>query len=164
MIFVTVGTHEQSFNRLIRYMDQWAKEHDEEVIVQLGYTKLIPQNCRYFKIAGHNEYLDLINRARIVITHGGPCCFTKVLKSGKIPVVVPRQKRFGEHVDDHQMDISCEIEQRNHNIIVVKDVEQLGDIISNYEKMTEGMNKNGIEINNKEFCRALSEIVDNMFM
>ena len=25
MIFVTVGTHEQQFNRLIEYMDQWLR-------------------------------------------------------------------------------------------------------------------------------------------
>ena len=38
MIFVTVGTHEQQFNRLIEYMDIWASEHDEKVVIQTGYS------------------------------------------------------------------------------------------------------------------------------
>ena len=47
MIFITVGTHEQPFNRLVEYMDKWALSHDEEVIIQTGYTKYEPSNCKW---------------------------------------------------------------------------------------------------------------------
>ncbi len=57
MIFVTVGTHEQQFNRLVGYMDKWAAEHDEEVIMQVGFTNA-PQNCRSQKIYDQEAYAD----------------------------------------------------------------------------------------------------------
>ena len=162
MIFVTVGTHEQQFNRLVGYMDKWAAEHDEEVIMQVGFTNA-PKNCRSQKIYDQEEFLDLITRARIVITHGGPCCFTKVLKCGKIPVVVPRMHKLGEHVDDHQVDITREVARKYNNIIVVDDIDKLGSIIADYDKITQNMNNRYIEFNNGKFCEALSGIVDNLF-
>ncbi len=162
MIFVTVGTHEQQFNRLVGYMDKWAAEHDEEVIMQVGFTNA-PKNCRSQKIYDQEEFLDLITRARIVITHGGPCCFTKVLKCGKIPVVVPRKHKLGEHVDDHQVDITREVARKYNNIIVVDDIDKLGSIIADYDKITQNMNNRYIEFNNGKFCEALSGIVDNLF-
>ena len=162
MIFVTVGTHEQQFNRLVGYMDKWAAEHDEEVIMQVGFTNA-PKNCRSQKIYDQEEFLDLITRARIVITHGGPCCFTKVLKCGKIPVVVPRKHKLGEHVDDHQVDITREVARKYNNIIVVDDIDKLGSIIADYDKLTQTMNNRYIEFNNGKFCEALSGIVDNLF-
>lgn len=163
MIFVTVGTHEQSFDRLIDYMDKWAGEHDEEVIMQIGYSKKTPVNCKWHKIIDHDEFIELEKKARIVITHGGPCCFTEVLKNGKIPVVVPRMHKRGEHVDDHQLGISREYEKKYNNIIVVEDIEKLGDCIENYEALIKDKNGSCVESNNEKFCKALSEIVDRIF-
>ena len=163
MIFVTVGTHEQPFNRLVEYMDRWAGEHDEEVIMQTGFTKIEPVNCKWFKITDHDEFMDLIGKARIVVTHGGPCCFSKVLKSGKIPVVVPRSHKKGEHIDDHQIEITRAIEEKYHNIILIEDIEKLGDALENYDSITAKLSKPGFENNNREFCDALSRIVDGLF-
>lgn len=49
MIFVTVGTHEQPFNRLVEYMDQWAGGHNEEVVIQTGFSSYEPENCKWSK-------------------------------------------------------------------------------------------------------------------
>ena len=163
MIFVTVGTHEQSFERLTDYMDKWAGSHDEEVIVQLGYTKKVPVNCTWHKMIKHDDYLRLLDNARIVITHGGPACFTEVLKSGKVPIVVPRMKKMGEHVDDHQVEICREYEKKYRNIIVIEDIEKLGGVIDDYDNITKDMNKGFSESNNAAFCEALSDIVDRLF-
>ena len=45
MIFVTVGTHEQQFNRLVEYMDRWASTHEEEVIIQTGFSTYKPKKA-----------------------------------------------------------------------------------------------------------------------
>ena len=50
MIFVTVGTHEQQFNRLVQYMDKWASEHEEKVVIQSGYCTYEPQYAEYSKM------------------------------------------------------------------------------------------------------------------
>ena len=163
MIFVTVGTHEQSFDRLIDYMDKWAEEHDEEVVMQIGYSKKTPANCKWYKLIDHDEFIGYEKKARIVITHGGPCCFTEVLKNGKIPVVVPRMHKRGEHVDDHQVEITREYEKKYNNIIVVEDIEKLGEVIDNYEDIAKGKNYSCAKSNNENFCKELSEIVDHLF-
>ena len=163
MIFVTVGTHEQSFDRLTDYMDRWAGAHDEEVVMQIGYTKKEPKNVTWYRLLKHDEYLKYLEDARIVITHGGPACFTEVLKAGKVPIVVPRKKSRGEQVDDHQVHICREYEKKYGNILVVEEIEKLGGLIEKYDEVTKDMPKGFIESNNEAFCQALSDIVDKLF-
>ena len=71
MIFVTVGTHEQPFNRLIEYMDHWAKTHNEKVIMQTGFSTYIPKHAEWKKLYPYQEMIEMVKDARIVITHGG---------------------------------------------------------------------------------------------
>ena len=161
MIFVTVGTHEQPFDRLVKYMDEWAECHKEEVIIQTGFSLYEPCNCKWQKLFSYNEMEEKIEQARIVITHGGPSSFIAPLQIGKIPIVVPRKKEFGEHVNDHQLDFSNAVAQRQKNIIVVNDVNKLSEIIDNYDLYVADMN-NKSENNNSEFCRKFEKIVSEI--
>lgn len=162
MIFVTVGTHEQPFNRLIEYMDKWAGEHDEKVIIQSGFSTYKPQNCKWRKMYPYKIILENMSRARIVITHGGPSSFIMPLQIGKIPIVVPRKKDFNEHVNDHQVEFSKIVEKQRENIIVVENIDKLGEVVARYEDIVSGM-KNGLQSNNEKFCNEFQEIVDNFF-
>ncbi|MSC67916.1 hypothetical protein GKE00_03200 [Faecalibacterium prausnitzii] len=73
MIFVTVGTHEQPFNRLVEYIDKLKEKGkiEEEVIIQTGYSTYQPQYCEWKKLYPYQEMVKLVEEARIVITHGG---------------------------------------------------------------------------------------------
>ena len=73
MIFVTVGTHEQPFNRLIQKVDDLKKEGmiQEEVIMQTGYSTYEPQYCQWDKLIPYQQMVKNVENARIVITHGG---------------------------------------------------------------------------------------------
>ncbi|MDI6655433.1 MAG: beta-1,4-galactosyltransferase, partial [Candidatus Hydrothermarchaeota archaeon] len=44
MIFVTVGTHNQSFERLVKKADEIAGKIGEKVVIQTGHTKYKPKN------------------------------------------------------------------------------------------------------------------------
>ena len=160
MIFVTVGTHEQQFNRLVSYMDKWAETHDEEVIIQTGYSTYEPQNANWSKLFPYSEMIRLVNEARIVITHGGPSSFIMPLQVGKTPIVVPREKRFDEHVNDHQVKFCKEVESRMGTIVVVEDVEKLSEVIDNYENLGTDAKSTS---NNAAFCEKLENIVEAMF-
>ena len=135
MIFVTVGTHEQPFDRLVKCIDQMVADGKikEEVIIQKGYTDYEPQNCECHKLIGYDDMKKYIADARIVVTHGGPASFVAPLSIGKIPVVVPRQYKYNEHVNDHQLDFAREVEKRMKNIIVAENEEEIIDAIVNYE-------------------------------
>lgn len=160
MIFVTVGTHEQQFNRLIECIDNLKKDDiiKEEVIMQTGYSTYEPQYCKWNKLIPYSEMIDNIEKANIVITHGGPASFTMPLQINKIPIVVPRQLKFKEHVNDHQVEFSKAVAERMKNIIPVYEIESLKETILNYEKIVHSM-KAGIDSNNKQFNNRLNEIV-----
>ena len=164
MIFVTVGTHEQPFNRLVEYVDQLKKEKiiEEEVFIQSGYTTYEPKYCKFSKLIPYSDMQKYIQKARIVITHGGPASFIMPLQVGKVPVVVPRQKKYGEHVNDHQLEFAQEVEKRKKNIILIDNIEKLKDIIINYDDIVSNLSC-GIDGNNEQFNKKLSEIVDEMF-
>ncbi len=163
MIFVTVGTHEQPFDRLIEYMDKLAATIEEDVVIQSGFSTYVPQNCTWKKLFSYTEMNTNVEQARVVITHGGPSSFIAPLQIGKIPIVVPRRKEFNEHVNDHQLNFCREVAKRQKCIIEVEDVKELKRIIEKYDEIIMGM-KNGLKSNNEKFCRELAEMVRKMFI
>lgn len=164
MIFVTVGTHEQPFNRLVECIDELKKDGyiQEDVIIQTGYSTYEPRHCKWQKLFSYQEMLKLVKEARIVITHGGPSSFIMPLQIGKTPIVVPRRHEFNEHVNDHQVAFSKAVEERMGTIIVVEDTNKLGETITNYEKINSGM-ESGLKTNNSRFNKELSIIVTELF-
>ena len=162
MIFVTVGTHEQPFNRLVEYMDKWAAGHDEEVIMQTGFSTYEPKHCEWSKLYPYSQMVELVEKARIVITHGGPSSFIMPLQIGKIPIVVPRKKEFDEHVNDHQVEFSKAVAERQGNIVVVENVDMLSDTIENYPNVVKSMPA-ALNCNNTAFNQNLEKIVQELF-
>lgn len=164
MIFVTVGTHEQQFDRLIKYIDKLVEngEITEEVIIQTGFSNYKPKRCKFSRLMPYNEMINNIKEARIIITHGGPATFVMPLHIGKIPIVVPRLKRFNEHINDHQLEFAKLVKERNKNIIVIEEIDTLSDVLKSYDKFIELMPR-GIKSNNekfnKDFDRIIKEII-----
>jgi UDP-N-acetylglucosamine transferase subunit ALG13 len=164
MIFVTVGTHEQQFNRLIEEVDRLKGEGiiDDEVIMQTGYSTYEPKYCEYKKLLAYNKMQKYIEQARIVITHGGPASFIAPLQIGKIPIVVPRQKQYDEHVNDHQLEFCRSVAQRMGNIIVVEEIGKLRENIVNYDFVVNSM-PSDIGHNNAVFNEKMEKIVEEFF-
>lgn len=163
MIFVTVGTHEQQFNRLIQKVDELKKEGiiQEDVIMQIGYSTYEPQYCQWSKFIPYQQMLKYVEVARIIITHGGPASFIMSLRVGKIPIVVPRQYKFDEHVNNHQVEFARTVFKRKGMIIDVEDIEILGDAIMSYDQFDIGM-RYGMSSNNAKFCCDFEKIVDGI--
>lgn len=164
MIFVTVGTHEQPFNRLVQEIDNLKRDGviTEDVIMQTGYSTYEPKYCQWDKLIPYKQMIKNVEDARIVITHGGPASFIMPLQIGKTPIVVPRQKKFDEHVNDHQVEFARNVAERMGTIISVEDTNKLGEVIINYDTIIANMN-NKIMSNNKVFCDDLENIVKDLF-
>lgn len=163
MIFITVGTHEQPFDRLLKCIDKMVEDGiiKEEVVCQKGYTDYEPKYYKADKLIPYEQMQENIEKARIVITHGGPASFIAPLSIGKIPIVVPRKKEFNEHVNNHQLEFSKEVEKRMKNIIVAETDEELIDAVSNYEKKIKKLsNKNNS--NNKKFNNGLIKEIEDI--
>ena len=160
MIFVTVGTHEQPFNRLIQKVDELKRDNiiKEDVIIQTGFSTYEPKFCQWSKLLSYQEMVKNVEKAHIVITHGGPASFIMPLQIGKTPIVVPRQYQFNEHVNDHQVEFAKNVERRMGTIIPVEDINTLGNIIINYDQIVTGMG-HGMSSNNEKFNTELEKVV-----
>lgn len=165
MIFVTVGTHEQPFDRLVKCIDDLKGQGNiqEDVIIQTGFSTYEPKNCEWSKMLPFSEMTKNVAEARIIITHGGPASFLMALQIGKIPIVVPRQKQLKEHVNDHQVLFSRAVAERMGNIIVVENMTGMEDAIRSYEETAASMAA-AHKSNNSNFNAAFGKMVNGMMV
>lgn len=133
MIFVTVGTHEDPFDRLVRAAEALAAR--EEVVLQKGTSTVPTPQCRASASLSPEAMADAFSRARIVVGHGGPSTLLEAGAHGHVPILVPRSARFGEHVDDHQVAFARRIADRVH---VVFDPEDLVDEVGRHAERVAG--------------------------
>ena len=106
MIFVTLGSQKFQFDRLLTVMDQIAKSGTEhEIFAQTGASTYVPAHFAHKAFLDADEYAAAMQRADIVITHGGTGAIIGAVKRGKKVIAVPRLAQYGEHVDDHQLQI-----------------------------------------------------------
>ena len=99
-----------------------------------------------------------MNRADIIITHGGPATFMGAIAKGKKPIVVPRQEKFGEHVNDHQIEFAEQVSERFGNIVVVEEINELQNYLrTNFTDVTMAVS------NNETFNNRFKIEVGNMF-
>ena len=159
MIFVTVGTHEQQFDRLIKEVDRLKKENliQDEVFIQTGYSNYIPKYCEWEKIISYEKMNQMIEESDIIITHGGPATFMGVIAKGKVPIVVPRQKKFGEHVNDHQMDFVEKV-LNIYNLTVITNINDLMACISK----TNEQQSTDLKTNNNLFMENFIDMIDDL--
>lgn len=131
MIFITVGSQKFQFNRLLKAIDELIEKKfiSEEVFAQVGSSDYIPRNYEYKDFLDREEFAKVSEKADIVITHGGTGAIIGALKKKKRVIAVPRLAEYGEHVDNHQIQLLKEFDQMNL-ISVCYDLEELGKIYS----------------------------------
>lgn len=103
MILVTLGTQKQPFTRLLDAIEN--ANIKDEIIVQAGHTKYLSNKMKIFDFISYEEMDKLVDKADIIITHGGTGSIVGPLKKHKKIIAVPRLNKYGEHVDDHQIQI-----------------------------------------------------------
>lgn len=133
MIFVTLGNHYQPFNRLLKELDNLAKNKIiDDVFVQAGYSDYQLKYCAYQKFIGFNNFASLIKKSVFVITHAGAGSIINILSLNKPAVVVPRLCKYGEHTNDHQLQITRALYKQG-KIIPVFDIKKLDIAIKKAE-------------------------------
>lgn len=119
--------HTAGFERLIRKMDEIAGRVDEEVVMQIGHTRYIPQNAKSFKFVAEDELKKLCHEARAVVTHGA-MTIIDALQEGTPVIAVPRLHKYGEHINDHQLYFVQEL-QKAGKVAAVYDVDELEEAL-----------------------------------
>jgi len=161
MIFVTVGTQDKPFNRLLEAIDKAIenKQINDEVIVQAGYTKYDSQNMKILEYVPFEDFEKYIESAEVIITHGGVGSIISSVKKGKKVVAVARLSEYGEHTNDHQLQV---IEKMSKDGYII-DGNDLNNIAEAVEKAKKMVTKEYIP-NTDNFIDALKKEIDKLFV
>lgn len=163
MIFVMVGTERFPFDRLLRAIDlgfETGKIH-EEIFAQIGSSVYIPRLFKSCKFLPFNEIVKLIKESDIVVTHAGVGSVLLCLSLNKIPIAFPRFMKYGEHLDDHQLEFATQMETQQ-KLLVAYDEQNLLDKITNYKSLIESLNAElCTETNRNNLVNFLTSTVEN---
>ena len=134
MIFVTLGSQKFQFNRLLVEIDRLIEEGKitEKVFAQTGYSDYKPKNYKFNKFLNRDEFNDIMSKCDKVITHGGTGAIIGAVKKGKKVIAIPRLSKYGEHVDNHQLQIVKQFKEMGF-IDVCYDIKCLKKVYDNIE-------------------------------
>lgn len=173
MIFVSLGTQDKPFNRIIDYVislkENLKELKSEKIIIQLGQTKLLKsdneriknlENIIIYDMLKPEKMKDIIKDSDIIITHAGVGTIMECLEMDKEIIVVPRKVENLEHVNNHQEEIAFEMEKKGF-LTKVDTYEELENKISMLlkDKYTNEDNKN---LNKKKYISNNEKFNDNL--
>jgi len=124
LIFVSVGTLDRPFDRLIAAVDAMAYDIKEKIIVQIGHSKYRPHKCEFFEFCSNEEMLAYISASSTVISHSGFGIIGNAIHLNKPLILVPREIRFGEAIDK-QYELAEYLSAENESIFCVRDTKDL---------------------------------------
>jgi len=125
LILVLCGTQKQDFSRMIRAVEEIAQ--DEKIIVQAGHSDYDSDQMEIFDFISSDELARLYAQADYVVTHGGAGSMFQAVKAEKKTLVFPRLQKYGEHVDDHQLQLAHKLESLGY-LMVFNDGDMMTDV------------------------------------
>jgi UDP-N-acetylglucosamine transferase subunit ALG13 len=131
LIFVTVGSRNYPFDRLFKKLDELCEQGliKDEIFAQVGTSKYVPKHYKYVDFVSPEEFVDKINKSFLVISHGASGSIMKALNAGKKVVAVTRLEKYGEHINDHQIQNNEAFASNKYVLMADLELENLGDCI-----------------------------------
>ena len=156
MIFITLGSQKFQFNRLLQVVDELIEKGviEERVFAQIGYSDYKPKNYEYKEFLDRDEFIAEEGKCDILITHGGTGAIIGAVKKGKKVIAVPRLAKYGEHVDDHQLQLIAQFKEQNL-ICGLKDCSELEDGL----KYVEGHTFDEYQSNTQTIINSIEEFI-----
>lgn len=156
MILVTVGTQKFQMDRLLQEVDRIAQRGipGETFFVQSGHSTYVLEHCEYAAFLKKEEMEEKIDRCSILLCHAGVGSILRGLKQRKKVIVVPRMQKFGEHVDDHQVEIAETFAKAGY----IKYVEDVSALAAAIEEIA-GWNPKEFISNKEKFNQLILESI-----
>ena len=158
MILVTLGTQDKSFHRLLAAIEKEINcgNIKEKVIVQAGYTKYDSPNMEILNTIPKDEFVKLIEKCDLLITHGGVGSIFDGLKYGKKIIVVPRLSKYHEHTNDHQLEVVQELAETGY-ILPVYEMKELKGALKQIKKW----HPKTYQSNNQNMINLITDYIDH---
>ena len=158
MILVTVGSQKFQFNRLLKKVDELIEKGTikDDVFAQIGASDYKPKNYKFVDFMTQDEFSKKMDECDMIITHAGTGVIVNAVKKEKKVIALPRLSMYGEHVDDHQIQLIKEFEELNF-IEPVYETEQMEDAI----KKAKDKKYNKYISNTDTIINAIEKYIDN---
>jgi UDP-N-acetylglucosamine transferase subunit ALG13 len=159
MILVMLGTQDKPFDRILKAVAREKKKGNikDKVIAQIGCTNFKDDNIKTFDFSSKEEIESLIEKARIIITHAGVGTITECISKDKKVIVIPRLKKYGEHTNDHQMQITKEFALKGY-VLPLYDTRNLSKVLNDIKTFKPVK----YESNNERFKNKIKEYIDKL--
>lgn len=129
MIFVVLGTQKFQFNRLLKKLDELSNDGKvERIFAQIGQSDYQPKNYEYERFLDKDVFEKKMEECSMLITHSGVGTIISGMNHSKPVLVVPRLQKYGEHIDDHQLQIAKAFSKKNYVSMCV-DIDKLYEVI-----------------------------------
>lgn len=159
MIFVTVGSQKFQFDRLVRAVDALVASGaaGDGAFAQTGACTYIPEHVEHEAFLDRDSFRAHMDACDVVVTHGGTGAIIGAVKDGKKVIAVPRLAKYGEHVDDHQIEIVRQFGEMGL-------IEPCVDPAELPEAYARAITKDYLTYrsNTAHFCADLSEYIDSL--
>lgn len=127
-IFLMIGT--APFPRLVKKIDELAREINGKVIMQIGRTEYHPKNAEYFTFTNNfSKIQELCRISKLVITHSGAGSIITALEQGAVVITVPRMKKYNEAYDNHQLELSEALSKKGC-LKAIYNLDELGNVLN----------------------------------
>lgn len=158
LIFVTVGSRNYPFDRLFKKLDKLYDDGilREEMFAQIGASNYKPRNYQYKDFISQEEFAKKIEEADVVVTHGASGSIMKALNAGKKVITVTRLEKYGEHINDHQIQNNEAFSSNGYVLMASLELDDLGDCL---KKIYQGKDKLKPWINKDPL--AIVNMIDN---
>lgn len=157
MIFVTVGSRNYPFDRLLRKLDELYEDGilKEPMFAQTGTSTYVPKHYKYKNFITQEQFLAKLKEADIVVSHGASGSIMKALNEGKKIIAVTRLRKYGEHINDHQIQNNVAFGSNRYVLVADYELTDLGDC---FKKIQEG--KDGLIPWKNDNPMAIIDMVD----
>ena len=157
MIFVTLGTQDKSFKRLLENIDKEITNGTikDKVIVQAGHTKYTSKNIEIFYLIDKDDFDKYIKECDLLITHGGVGSIITGLKNDKTVIACPRLAKYDEHINDHQLQIIDRFVENGY-ILSYHEKDDLKEILEKAKKFK----PNKYKSNTKNMIELIANYID----
>lgn len=158
MILVTLGTQDKPFNRLLEAVQKQIDNGNikDKVVVQAGLTKFESDDMTIYDLIPYEEFDKLVRECDLLITHGGVASILNGIRNGKKVIAAARLKKYGEHTNDHQLQIIDNFSKAGY-ILKLDDFDKLDKVL----KKAKNFKPKRYVSNTDNFIKKIEDYIDN---
>ena len=157
-VLVTVGSTKNDFRRLVKEVDCIRGEGIiGQTFIQVGMSTYQPKHCDFARFLPRDAIERMMTNCRLVICHAGTGTLDMALGLKKTTIVVPRRVEYGEHPDNHQIELAQYLQERNR-VLAVYNITELRSVIKSAVKWKPRFSSNNNSAVVTEIRRVAREI------